>query len=256
MRVLFLALALTSALPAQSGSADQQVSVGINAYRSAHYAAAVEHFTAALQLDPGYLDARLYLAMAYMVQYVPGSETAENRHLAQQAQDEFQQVLNLDPEHETALTSIASLYFRQRKFEDAREWFEKVVSLDADNREAWFTLGVIAWNEWHPAYDAARAKVNMKAEELAPLPDKSVREDLKRRYRATLDEGIRDLEKALTIDPDYSDAMVYLDLLLRGRAGWAESTAEYDTDIAAADRWTRKAVETRKHKMEHVPSQP
>ena len=155
MRVLCFAAALVSALAAQPTTADQQVSLGIEAYRSARYAAAAGHFAAALQLDPGYVDARLYLATAYMVQYVPGSETEENRRLAQQALDGFQQVLILDPEHEMALASIASLYYKERKFEDAREWYEKLTSLDPDNRDAWYTLGVIAWSQWHPAYDEA-----------------------------------------------------------------------------------------------------
>jgi tetratricopeptide (TPR) repeat protein len=256
MRVLCLALALASTLAAQPATADQQMSLGIEAYRSGRYAAAAEHFASALKLDPGYGDARLYLATAYMVQYVPGLETAENRRLAQQALDEFEQVLILDPEHEVALASIASLYYKERKFEDAREWYEKLVSLNPDNRDAWYTLGVIAWRQWHPAYDEARAKLSMKPEEGGPLPDKAVREDLKRRYGATVDEGIRDLEKALSLDPTYADAMGYLNLLLRARAGWAASQAECEKDTAAADGWIRKAEETRKRKMEHVPSRP
>jgi hypothetical protein len=115
---------------------------------------------------------------------------------------------------------------------------------------------VIAWRQWHPAYDEARAKLNMKPEDPGALPDKSVREDLKRRYGAMVDEGIRDLQKALSIDPDYVDAMVYLNLLLRGRAGWAESKAECDKDTGAADEWVRKADETRKRKTEQVPARP
>jgi tetratricopeptide (TPR) repeat protein len=256
MRVLGLAVALVSTLAAQPTTADQQVSLGVEAYRSARYAAAAEHFAAALKLDPGYVDARLYLATAYMSQYIPGSKDPANLRLAEQALDEFQQVLVLDPEQEMALASIALLYFNERKFEDAREWYEKLISLDPDNKEGWYTLGVIAWSQWRPAYDEARAKLNMKTDDAGALPDKSVREDLKRRYGATVDEGIRDLEKALSIAPNYADAMVYLNLLLRGRAGWAESQAECDKDIAAADGWLRKADETRKRKTEHVPARP
>jgi len=256
MRALCVALALVSALAAQPTTADQQMNLGVEAYRNGRYAAAAQHFAAALQLDPGYGDARLYLATAYMSQYLPGSTDPANLRMAQQALDEFQQVLILDPEHEVALSSIALLYFNQRKFEDAREWYEKLVSLDPDDKHAWYTLGVIAWSQWHPAYDEARAKLNMKPEDGSPLPDKGLREDLKRRYGATVDEGIRDLQKSLSIDPSYADAMVYLNLLLRGRAGWAESKAECDKDTATAEGWLRKADEIRRRKTEHVPARP
>jgi len=256
MRLLCLALMLASTLAAQPTAADQQVNLGIQAYRSAHYAAAVEHFAAALQLDPGYVDARFYLATSYMAQYTPGSEDRANLHMAQQAVDEFEQVLVQDPEHESALSSIALIYFNERKYEDAREWYEKLISLDSDNKEAWYTLGVIAFNEWRPANDQARAKLNVRPDDNGPLPDKAVREDLKKRFNATLEDGIQALEKSLMIDPEYTDAMVYLNLLLRARAGWAESKPEYDKDVAAGEAWVHKADAIRKSKAEHVPARP
>src|SRR5215469_11577429 len=98
MRGFLLACAALT-LAAQAPDTERHMAQGIEAYRNGRYAAAAEHFAAVLQLDPGYVDARLYLGTAYMVQYVPGSEDANNLHLALQAIDEFQQVLNLDPEH-------------------------------------------------------------------------------------------------------------------------------------------------------------
>jgi tetratricopeptide (TPR) repeat protein len=228
---------------------------GIDAYRNGRYAAAAEAFAAALHMDPGYLDARLYLATSYMAQYVPGSEDPANLRLAARAVDEFQEVLNADPEHETALSSIAALYYRQKKYDDAQEWYEKLVSLDSENKEAWYTLGVIAWNRFYPAEQAARRKAGLKPSDPGPLPDPAARQELKQRYGAIVGEGIDNLEKALTIDAEYDDAMAYINLLIRERADWLDSADDYKKEINAADVWVRKAMATRKLKAERR-SQP
>src|SRR5690349_14355535 len=115
MWILVVAL-FAPALLAQSTNAEEQVKLGVKAYQSASYAEAAEHFSTAVRLDPGYLNARLYLATAYMSQYTPGAESPENAQMAQRAHDEFQQVLTLDPENDVAMASIASLYYNQKKF--------------------------------------------------------------------------------------------------------------------------------------------
>jgi tetratricopeptide (TPR) repeat protein len=254
MRSLLLAF-LAFPLAAQAPNAEQRMAQGIEAFRNARYAAAAEHFAAAVQLDPGYVDARLYLATSYMVQYVPGAEDPANTRMALRAIDEFQEVLNLDPEHETALGSIASIYFRQKKYDDAQEWYEKLTSLDPDNREGWYMLGVIAWSRFSPARKAARAKLGTKPDAPGPIPDPAARHQLKQQYEAMVADGIDNLRKAISIDPEYDDAMNYLNLLVRERADWAESADEYAKEIATADDWARKSVQARKHKAEQR-SQP
>ena len=249
MRVLVMAL-VAPALLAQATTADEQVNLGVQAFRNARYAEAARHFSTAVRLDPGYLDAGLYLATTYMQQFVPGSDSPENQQMAQRAQDEFQRVLSLDPENDVALASIASLYFNRKKFEDAREWYEKLTSLSPENKEAWYTLGVIAWSQFYPAYGEARAKAGLKSEDPGPLPDADARAALKARWGGMVADGIRNLEHALSLDPDYDDAMTYMNLLIRERADWDESTAEYKKDIDTAEMWVHKALETRKRKAE------
>jgi tetratricopeptide (TPR) repeat protein len=252
MRMLVMVL-VARALVAQSTDAEAHVNLGVQAFRGAKYAEAVEHFSAAVRLDPGYLDARLYLATTYMQQYVPGSQTPENQQMAQRAQDEFEQVLTLDPENDIALASIASLYYNRKKFEDAREWYEKLTSLSPENKEAWYKLGVIAWSQFYPAYGEARAKAGLKPRDPGPIPDPSLRAALKARWSLTVDDGIQNLQHALSLDPEYDDAMVYMDLLIRERADWSESKAEYGKEIATADEWVRKALEMKKRRAGQPP---
>ena len=70
---------------------------GVQSYKNAKYPEAVDYFQKAVQLDPSFKTTHLYLATAYMTQYIPGAESPENVHMAENAYNEFQNVLKLDP---------------------------------------------------------------------------------------------------------------------------------------------------------------
>lgn len=121
---------------------------GVNAFRAGQYASAADAFKEAIDLDPALPEARLYLATAYMSQYVPGSESPENRRNATAALDEFNKALANDPKNLLATQSIASLYYNMKDFPKAQEWNKKVTELDPNNKEAYYVLGVIAWTQF------------------------------------------------------------------------------------------------------------
>jgi tetratricopeptide (TPR) repeat protein len=238
---------------------------GVQAFKGAKYAEAVEFFKTAIELDPEYPTARLYLATAYMSQYIPGAESPENLAYAKSAMENFELVLETDPTNATAVESIASLFFlRQQgaaKLEDkiallgdAEKWYKRLTEVEPTRKEAWYSLGVIAWAKWYPAWMEARNKAGMKPEAPGPIKDKKLREELSEKYLEMVNAGIKNLGKALEIDPEYDDAMAYMNLLLRERADLAEQTAAYDADIEAADNWMQKALETRKIKAERQPA--
>src|SRR5260370_39626060 len=77
--------------------ARDNVNQGIAAYKSAKYNDAVEHFKQAIALDPDFSSARLYLATAYMVQWIPGAESPENIEFANKAKPEVGRLLERDP---------------------------------------------------------------------------------------------------------------------------------------------------------------
>jgi Tfp pilus assembly protein PilF len=227
---------------------------GVQAYKNAQYPQAVEHFKTAVELDPSFPTARLYLATAYMSQYIPGADSPENVQMAQAAHDQFNKVLEQDPNNEVAIASIASLYFNQKKLTEAEEWNKKLIAANPKSKEAYYTLGVIAWtNAWKPRMEA-RAKLGMKPEDPGPIKDKKVREDLKQKNEAMVREGIKDLEKALEIDPEYDDAMAYANLLHRELADIAATPEEYKSETDIADNFVQKALETKKIKAERKPA--
>jgi Tfp pilus assembly protein PilF len=227
---------------------------GVQAYKSAQYTQAVEMFEKAVQLDPNFPTARLYLAMAYYMQYIPGAESPENQQMADHALEQFQKVLSQEPKNDVATQSIASIYFNEKKWDDAEQWYKKATELNPKNKEGFYTLGVIAWTRWYKPWAEARAKLGMKPEDPGPIKDKKVRDALKTQYLPVISAGLDNLQKALEIDKEYDDAMAYVNLLIRERADLDDSADEYKKDVETADNWVQKAMQTKKVKAERKPT--
>jgi tetratricopeptide (TPR) repeat protein len=232
---------------------------GVQAYKGAHYTEAVDYFKTAVQLDPDNSVPRLYLATAYMSQYIPGAISPENVQLADEAKQEFAKVLQKNPSDTTALASLASLSYQQaqsmpdldqklKKLDEAKEWYLKLIAADPQNKEGFYSLAVIDWVKWYAAWMRARADLGLKPEEPGPLKDKKVKEELQTQYSAVIDDGIKNLQKALDIDPQYDDAMAYMNLLIREKADLDDTPEQYKADIDKADQYVQKALDTKKAK--------
>ena len=242
--------------------ARENLNKGVQSFKSAKYNQAVEHFKEAVRLDPDFPTARLYLATAYMSQYIPGADSEENMQNARAAEQEFKTVLEKDPNNALAIESIASLHYNQaqggsleqkvRKLDEAAEWYTKLTQVDSNNKTAYYSLGVITWAKWYPRLMEARNKLGMKPEDPGPIKDKKVKDELKAQWLDTVNKGIQNLEKALAIDPEYDEAMAYMNLLIRERADLADTPEQYKADIETADNWVQKALDTKKIKAERA----
>jgi tetratricopeptide (TPR) repeat protein len=236
---------------------------GVAAYRNAKYADAVEYFKEAIALDPTNPNAGVYLATAYMMQWIPGAESPENAEFASKAKAEFLKVLEKDSGDKVALAYLASLAYNSaqsmtpdKKLEalnEAISWYRKLIDVDPKNKEAFYSLGVIAWAKWYPALMTARANLRMKPEDPGPIKDKKVKDSLKTQYSPIIEEGIQNLQKALDIDKEYDDAMAYMNLLVRERADLVDNPDEYKKEVEVADSWVQKALDTKKIKAARQP---
>jgi tetratricopeptide (TPR) repeat protein len=251
---LAVAFLMVSATGCTKLRARDQLNKGVQAFTNAQYPEAVDHFKKSIELDPEFKTARLYLATAYMSQYIPGADSPENVEMARTALDEFQKVLESDPTDTVAIMSIASLHFHQNQFDQAEDWYHKLIEIDPQNKEAYYTLGVIAWTRSFQPRMEARAEMGMKPEDPGPLRDTTVRNKLREELLPVVDTGLKDLQKAIEIDPQYDDAMAYLNLLHRERADLMDTKEEYDAEIAQADNWVDKTLETKKIKAARTQS--
>jgi tetratricopeptide (TPR) repeat protein len=257
--VLAIVLALVSGTGCRKLRARDDLNKGVQAFRNARYSDAVDKFKEAIELDPTFPTARLYLAIAYFQQWIPGSNEPDNDKMLQAAKDQFNRVLQDDPKNGVAIEYLAQLNYSEtqgikdldqkiQKLDEAQTWYQRLSDVEPKNKTALYSLGVIAWAKWYPTLTVARAKAGMKPEDPGPLKDKKAREELRGKYLDMINAGIGNLNHALEIDPTYDDAMAYLNLLYRERADLAATPEEYKADIGQADTWMTKTLDMRKKK--------
>ena len=226
--------------------ARDELNKGVAAYKDVKYQLAVDHFKNAVELDPSLLNARLYLATAYANQYIPGSETDENLKVGEQAIAEFQKVLETDPGNLSAIAGIASLYFQMKRMDDAKEYYKKQISLDPQNPEPYYSVGVIDWTQTYQPRMVARTQMNLKTDE--PIKDAKKRQELAEKNGPLVEEGMQMVNKAMQLRDQYDDAMAYLNLLYREKADLEETPQAREEDLKMADQWTQKAMDIKKAK--------
>jgi tetratricopeptide (TPR) repeat protein len=255
--VVAAALALLSATGCNKLKARDQLNKGVQSYKNARYEEAIDHFQHAVSLDPTLLNARLYLATAYAQQYIPGVTDPDNERMGQQAIDEYKSVLERDPKNVNSVKGIAYLYLQMKKFEEAKQYYRKATELDPNDPEPYYSVAVIDWTQSYQPRMEARAKLGLKPDEALNGKDKEQRqvcEDLKEKAAPLIQDGMDDLTKALSLRPDYDDAMAYLNLLYRERADLeCDDPAARAADLKTADEWVDKTMATKKAKAEKQP---
>lgn len=246
---------LLSSFFANAQSYDDELQLGGTAYRDSRYEEAIQHFRKATELDPGQLLAHLYLAMAYGSQYIPGVETRDNRRMAEQAIEQYQRVLDLDADRSSKINStkgIAHLYLNMKKFEDAKEYYQKASALDPQDPENYYGIGVIDWTACYGSRMGARAKLNMAPGEnldVRNVTQKRICDDLKVKNAPAIEEGIDNLQRAIELRPDYDDAMAYMNLMYRERADLeCDDLVARANDLRTADEWVDKTLAVKKAK--------
>jgi tetratricopeptide (TPR) repeat protein len=255
VRVLALAAAglmLFSTTGCERLRARDQLNKGVLAYKNARYEEAIGHFQQAVQLDPTLLNARLYLATAFAQQYIPGADAPDNNKMAEQAIDQYKEVLQRDAKNVNSVKGIAYLYLQMKQFDKAKEFYRKATELDPNDPEPYYSVGVIDWTQTYQPRMEERAKLGLKPDE--PLKDKKVCAALKEKNSPNIEEGIDNLKKALDKRQDYDDAMAYMNLMYRERADVeCDDPSARATDLKTADEWVDRTLAVKKAKAEKQP---
>jgi len=255
IRVLVIAAAALMIFSTKGCSklrARDQLNKGVNAYKNAKYEEAINHFQQAVSLDPTLLNARLYLATAFAQQYIPGADAPDNNKMAEQAIDQYKEVLQRDPKNVNSVKGIAYLYLQMKQFDKAKEFYRKATELDPNDPEPYYSVAVIDWTQTYQPRMEERAKLGLKPDE--PLKDKKVCAALKEKNGSNIQEGIDNLKKALDLRPDYDDAMAYMNLMYRDRADvTCDNPAARAADLKTADEWVDKTLAVKKAKAEKQP---
>jgi tetratricopeptide (TPR) repeat protein len=225
--------------------ARQFLNKGVEAYKNAQFDASVADFKRAKELDPDLINARLYLATAYASQYIPGAPSEENRRNGELAVQEFQELLDRDPDNLSAIDGIGSILynisgspFDVDKLNESRSYQERHIQLKPEDPEPYYWVGVIDWSIAYRANQSLRDGYNQTVTTgLAPaeaLP-RALAAKFNEEYGAIVLEGIEYQKKAMELKPGYDDAMAYLNLLYRLKADMEISPSERENDLHTAD---------------------
>jgi tetratricopeptide (TPR) repeat protein len=239
---------------------------GVGAFKNAQYDTAIEDFKRAKELDPGLMNARLYLATAYASQYIPGAPSEQNVALGTAAVNEFKDVLSIESNNLSAIDGIGSILFQMagtpydpKKFEESKSYHQKHIDLKPNDPEPYYWIGVIDWTlafrgngELRADYNKNNIKKQVKDDD--PLPP-AVRAVYVEKFGPMVEEGITNLQKSIQIKPDYDDAMAYLNLLYRRKADMVESADERAGLKRQADELIDKVKEIKQKRAEQ-PQQP
>src|SRR5580693_1295438 len=246
LAVALAAVALFSLDFHARSSAATELKLGVEAFKQSAYAEAILHLKKAVSLDPENLDARMYLAKAYVKQYVPGIHTPDNSHLAEQAIDQYQHVL--DSTNRMAridsAKGIAELYLHENKFEDSKKFYQMESDLDPLDPEPYFAIGGIDFDECTRRDTEEGAKLGLKPGE-HPNPknpdQKKACDELRAKNTPSIKEGIDSLNKAMELRPDDQGAMFYISLMyLEKAAVECDDLTAREEDQKTAGAWVNK----------------
>lgn len=238
---------------------------GNELYTAQKYEQAILEYQQLLAINPKSWDGNYLTSVSYLALYHPGSEHPKDKEYAEKGIAAFEKTLELTapspearektekfylsfldstgdkdkaiaylekqlasrPNDLPLINQIATLYQKKGDFITALEYFEKRANLDANNKEAWYTLGV---NCWARSYHGG----SMVSHDERIL---------------VVDKGIAAFDKALAIDPNYFEALSYINLIYRekGKAlAMVGQSVEAGEAFARADEYQKKAIEIRK----------
>jgi tetratricopeptide (TPR) repeat protein len=171
-----------------------------------------------IQLEPN--EPTNYFALAKIYEDAGAYEEAEKT---------LQAAKTARPSDPSVYMTLAGYYNRQGQFDKTIQALEERAAKEPNNPEAFYTIATYYWDE---AYR-----------------DFKLKETEKREY---VGKGVEAVDHALQIKPDYMEALVYKNLLLRLQANLEKDTAKQQALIKEADKLRDKAQELRKQKAAGV----
>jgi tetratricopeptide (TPR) repeat protein len=265
--VLVASLALASGCDALRIRAN--LTKGNRAYKAQKYDDAIGFYKKILEVDPDHFLGNYLTAMSNLAMYHPGSTHEKDKAYAQNAIAALEKTMKLpppdaetpekleryylslltaagqdakavqylegevakNPKNIPALSQLAQYYAKEASgFPKALATFERIAGYEPAKKEHWYTLGVVAWER---SYKGGTMVSDEEREEL-------------------IKKGFAWLDKSLAIDPDYFEAISYVNLLHREQAKVYANRQDLESaqvEFQKAELLVRRALDARKKKM-------
>ena len=239
---------------------------GNKAYKGQKYEEAIGLYKQVLSVVPNDWDASYQIAVSYLAMYHPNSTHPKDLEYAEKAIVGLEKLFALkapdtatldkvrgfyigllqaankidmaiafyetlvakEPSNGLYAAQLAGLYAKKPDFVNALKWFGRRAQLEPSNKEAWYTIGVLCWER------SAKGGLLVSDQE---------------RQDQLIPDGMKALEKAISLDPDYFDSLVYINLLYRQKAELARKSGDeagFQAAMAKSAEFTNRAKEARK----------
>jgi tetratricopeptide (TPR) repeat protein len=214
---------------------------GVKAFTDQKYADAVTYFNKSIELDDSIEETHMYLATAYMMQFIPGSMEPNNEAYADKAIETFSSVVEESEKKGTpnvnAMLAIANLHYQLKDIDQTRKWCNRILDLEVkteedkkNQAEAHYRIAVML-------YDNVHERTGIIGEKVQELDQED-----KDQILAYIDEGLEHLDKAVEMRTNYFDAMMYQNLLWREKEKMVEDKDAKQELIKMADKAYANAV--------------
>jgi tetratricopeptide (TPR) repeat protein len=158
--------------------------------------------------------------------YFALSKIYEDAGNYEQAEAMLLKAKEMRPKDSTVYMQLAAYFNRQGQFDRTIEALEQRAAVEPDNPEAYYTIATFLWDK--------------------TFRDFRLKDAEKREY---LQQGVEATDKALSIKPDYLEALVYKGLLLRLQANMEKDRGRQQELLKQADALRDKAKSLQKAKQ-------
>jgi len=268
--VLFLAASLFGCGTIKSRTLMNE---GNKLYRGQKYEEAIQKYEEILQFAPDHWPANYQIAVSWLASYHPGSTHPKDIEAADKAIVALEKLLSMqapspevvekvrtfyvgiladanrtdkaveyylgllqkEPANVQLILQLAQIYSKEGNFDGAYEYYNKRANLEPNNKEAWYTVGVVCWERSY------RGEQIISREERADV----------------VERGLQAMEKALALDADYFDALSYTNLLYREKAKVLANDGKLDEAQVAwqsAEAYVKRALEAKKKQTPAAPA--
>lgn len=231
-----------------------ELNKGNKHYKNEKYKDALYQFQRGLQLDPSLKFAWRSVALSAMTLYRPGVEDKENQGYAETAIDAFKKYLVAYPDDQKAQEFLIGTYVNAGKYDEVLKYLSSQVKAnpgDLKSHKAIVSI-YLRTQRIKEAYEWVRSHIpNADAEPYYLVSvycwDKAFRDaTITPEVRSEFVEiGLAAADKALQLQPEYFEAMVYTNLLYREKAKLQTDEAQKQQYFDKAEEYRTKAMALR-----------
>ncbi|MBI3951082.1 MAG: tetratricopeptide repeat protein [Acidobacteria bacterium] len=226
------------------------------AYNAGDYDTALGLLKQALELDPNLPQLKPYYGATLYAKYNLSGEEQYVQEALKVYQEIYQQESqNPNPDEKTLSNSvayIAVIYDNLGDKDKKREWMLKRLDLPGmtpvDKAEVYYGLGT---GYWQDSFEITQKYIINKP----PEPEYQVPEEEAVKVREFANKGLEYINQALSLNPEYGDALTYKNLLLRELAKVEKDPKAKKQLLEQADAARNKALEILKRKQEQEQQQ-